>query len=319
MKTTLVISAALVLNAWVMQAQQPACRSTVLVTALDQKARAPVDGLTAGDLKATMNGRELAIRSLLPLPAPRRYVFVLDRSGSMVGVRNFDSGAAYDLDRRMKEDVEELLSDIPSDNWVAFIAFSGGQSTRTEFASPLTARSELPSILSWKPLRGAGAHRTPLWANMEAALKMLSPHKTGDVIVAVSDGRDNMSKLSKNKIENDLLASGVPVLALLIANPYLPTMGGADDLRDFAGLADATGGAAAFSDPALDARFPMGAQLLFRPNQLIPLAIHQYELQVEAPSIQKPEKWQLRAQPDMSGGKLSLIFPRDLFSCTGTD
>jgi len=285
---------------------------------LDQKTNAPVDGLIAGDLLAKMKGRALAIRSMSPPPAARRFVFVLDRSGSMVGVRNFDSGSIYDLDRRMKQDVEELLSEIPSGDSVALLAFSGGQSTRTEFANPAIARSELPAILAWKPGKGLQVHRTPLWANVEAALQMLSPHKAGDVIVAVSDGHDNMSKLSKNKIQNDLLTSGVPILAVMIANFYQPTMDGADDLRDFAGLADSTGGAAAFGDSALDTRFAMGAQLLFPPNQLILLLAHQYELEMETPAIQKPEKWELKVNSTAAGGRLNLLYPRYLLPCAET-
>ncbi len=296
-------------------AAQASCPLSVPVIAL---ASGPNNGFFANDLRATLKGKEITIKEVKPPPATRRIVFVLDRSGSMIGVRHSESGSIYDLDRWMSQGVEELLSVLPSNNSVAFLAFSGDQSTQTEFADPAMARSELPAILAWKPGKGTWNHRTPLWANIETALHMLSPRKDGDVIVAVSDGRDNMSTLSKNKIQNALLTSGVPVLAVMIANPYLHTLDSADGLRDFAGLADSTGGAAAFDDPALEAGFPMGAQQLFRPDQLIPLLAHQYELEMETPPIQKPEKWELKANSAAAGRKLDLLYPRYLLPCTET-
>jgi hypothetical protein len=287
---------------------------SIPVIALDSE---PNGGLAANQLLATLKGNKIAIKEVKSPPASRRFVFVLDRSGSMEGVRRApDSVGHYDLDRLMRQDVEEALHAIPIGDSVAFLAFSGGQSTQTEFANPAMAHSELPAILAWRPEKGLGSHKTPLWANIEVALQMLSPHRAGDAIFAISDGRDNMSKLSKNKIQNELLTSGAQILAVMIANPYMHTMDSEDGLRDLAQLADSTGGAAAFGDPALEVRSSVGAQPLFRPDQLIPLLTHQYELEMETLPIQKPEKWELKANSPAAGRKLDLLYPRYLQPCT---
>ncbi len=293
-------------------AAQSSCRINVPVIAL---ASGPADGFFADDLRATLKGKEITIKEMKPPPATRRFVFVLDRSGSMVGTRTMpDSTLTLDLDRLMRQNVEQAVGEIPSGDSIAFLAFSGKELMRSEFASQKAVLAELPAMLAWKP--GKGIHKTPLWQNIETALQMLSPHEPGDVIVVVSDGRDNMSKLSKDRVENDLLRTGVPILAVIVANPHAPaTMEGAYGLRDFIGLADSTGGAAAVADERLAAAFQLGTSLL-QPNQLIPLLAHQYELEIATPPIQKREKWELKADSTAAGRKLDLLYPRYLLPCT---
>ena len=297
-------------NSWQLAAQA-SCRISVPVIAL---ASGPTIGFAANDLHGTVKGHEITIKGIKPQPATRRFVFVLDRSGSMVGVRTPpDSLARFDLNRLMRQDVEEALDAIPSGDSVAFLAFSGEDSKQTDFASLDAARAEAPSISAWRP--GKGIHRTPLWDNIEIALQMLGSHEAGDVIVVVSDGRDNLSKLPMDKVQADLLRASVPVLAILIADPGAPTPEEGAGPGDFARLAAATGGATAVGDKRLAGIFPLGT-LLFQPNQLIPLLGHQYELEMETPPIQKPEKWNLRANSPAAGRKLDLLYPRYLQPCT---
>jgi hypothetical protein len=292
-------------------AAQASCRISVPVIAL---ASGPTRGVATNDLRATVKGKEITINEINAPPATRRFVFVLDRSGSMVGVRHDpDSSGRYDLNGFMKQDVEQALGDIPSSDSVAFLAFSGEDSTRTDFAGLAAARAETPSILTWWP--GKRSHRTPLWDNIETALQMLGAHAAGDVIVVVSDGRDNLSKISMNKVQADLLRAGVQVLAIFIADPYAPIPEERPAPGDFARLAAVTGGATAVADARMIGAFPLGTSL-FRPNQLIPLLANQYFLEMEIPPIQKPEKWELKANTQPGGKKLDLLYPRYLFPCT---
>jgi von Willebrand factor type A domain len=292
-------------------AAQASCRTSVPVIAL---ASAPTRGFAVNDLRATVKGKEITIKEIKPPPATRRFVFVLDRSGSMIGVRSRpDSPAPYDLDRLMKQDVEQALGDIPKNDSVAFLTFSGGDSTLSEFAIQAAARARLPAIMAWQPRKGM--LKTPLWDNIEIALQMLGPHATGDVIVVLSDGGDNTSKLSMEKVQADLLKTGVPVLAILIADPSAPTPENRAGPGDLARLAAVTGGATALADGRLAGVFPLGTSLL-QPNQLIPLLAHQYQLEIETPPIQKPEKWELKANSPPAGRRLNLLYPRYLLPCT---
>jgi hypothetical protein len=91
---------------------QASCRMSVPVIAL---ASGPSDGLFANDLRAPVKGNEIKVKEVKPPPATRRFVFVLDRSGSMMGTRtNPDSAMTVDLDRLMRQDVEQAVGEIPS-------------------------------------------------------------------------------------------------------------------------------------------------------------------------------------------------------------
>lgn len=291
---------------------QASCRMSVPVIAL---ASGPAGGFFADDLHAKSKGTEITIKGVDPPPATRRFVFVLDRSGSMVGKRTVpDSAETIDLNGMMRQAVEQAVSEIPSGDSIAFLAFSGEKSTQLEFASQKAAFAELPGIVAWWP--GKGIHRTPLWLNIESALQMLTPHEAGDVIVVVSDGRDNESTISMEKLQADLLTAGVTMLAVLVANPY-PPIPAEPGPKDFAALAEATGGAAAAANPRLANDFQLGSSLLPL-DQLIPLLTRQYELDLETSPMRKPEKWELKANSTAAREKLSLLYPQYLIPCTET-
>jgi len=295
-------------------AAHASCQMSVPVIAL---ASGSASGFFANDLRATMKGKEVTINEVKPPPATRRFVFVLDRSGSMVGTRTMpDSALTLDLDRLMRQGVEQAVGEVPGGDSIAFLAFSGGNSTRSEFAAQKAALAELPAILAWWP-PGRGIHKTPLWLNIESALKMLTPHEAGDVIVVVSDGRDNASTISMKKVQADLLTAGVPVLAIFVANPSEPTLEARAGASDLARLAQVTGGTTAVADARIARALSLSISML-QSDQLIPLLTHQYELEVEAPAIQKPEKWELKVNSTAGGRRLNLLYPQYLLPCTET-
>jgi hypothetical protein len=297
-------------------AQQPTCQSVLLITALNQKTSEPVDGLTADDLLAKLKGHDLPIHSLSPAPINRRIVFVLDRSGSMTPT-DHTWGQPYDPNQLVKQALSDALSEIPSGDKVAFRAFTGPSSTQTDFMNPTAARAKATEMLAWEPNARKEGRRTPLWDNIDAALRMLNPHQPGDVLVVVTDGQDNISKLQRGHVQEELLEIRVPVLAMLATNPYAPTPEDREGPNDFLDLAHETGGAVAPLGTGWrsnDSR--IGSPL--SPSQLVSQLAHQYKLDLVIPSIQRFEKWNLRLKSKENEENLKLFYPRYFSPCAAT-
>ncbi|MFZ2020501.1 MAG: vWA domain-containing protein [Terracidiphilus sp.] len=315
MKAVYLFAAAAVLTfpVWTLSAQESVCRTSVLDTAVDQKTNEPVDGLTAGDLRAEFKGHDLPILSLSPPLATRRFVFVLDRSGSMTRPDN-SPGQPYNPNQLVRQALGEALSQMRHGDTVAFLAFTGPSSTRTEFVGSGSARAKVSEILAWQPNTQRDGRRTPLWDNIDAALGMLSPHEIGDSIVVVTDGNDNLSKLYPGQVRRKLLEAHVPLLAIVTANPSAPAPEERAVPANFLELIEETGGAVAPLGSALQS-FAYRIDSPLPPNQLISQLAHQYELEVEVPPIQKPERWNLSVRTTETGKKLNLFYPRYLASC----
>ena len=170
----------------------------------------------------------------------------------------------------------------------------------------------MPEILSWEP---GTKGKTPLWDNIDAALRMLSPHEIGDVIVVVSDGGDNMSNLNPHQVRKELLEAHVPILPIILVDPTMaPFLSAQEGQKDLLDLAEKTGGAVAVVGPAWPS-IPFGIVSPLTPEQLISQFAHQYDLEVEIPLIQEPERWNLSAKSKETGEKLSLFYPRYLSPC----
>jgi hypothetical protein len=285
------VPCALLIACGIAAAQQP-CRSTALVTVLDRKTNQPVDGLLARNFLVKFRDREISVRAVAPPPAERRIVFVLDRSGSMTYVSNDPSAGRYDPNLRLRSALGNALSAIPGGDTVAFLAFAGKFANQTEFMPAAIALRRMPEILKWKP-EGAGQKgRTALWDNLDSALRILTPHKAGDVIVVISDGEDNFSSMSDGKLREELVAVSVSLLAMLVTDPFAPTP--VDPrLPNLLDLVNATGGTATkLGVPPLLIADP-DVVLPVRPSQLILQLTHQYDLELDYSPIQSPQKWQL--------------------------
>jgi hypothetical protein len=286
----------------------------VLVTVLDEKTNQPIDGLTASDFQARVRGREILIRAVAPAPVQRRILFVLDRSASMTSTMYEDSLERFKPNSLEKLTLEDALSAVPSSDRVAFRAFAGKYSKQTEFMQPSAAPGRVPEILSWKPKGRGPKWKTALWDNLDAALRMLTPHKPGDVIVAISDGGDNMSRLSEGKVREELLSAGIPVLAMVVVNSLVASPSDLGGLLSLLDLTKATGGAASAAGsvvPGIDRGFILQGL----PDQLVRQLTHQYALELDVPPMRKPEKWKLGVGSLNDGRKARLFFPRFLSPC----
>jgi len=288
-------------------------------------ASGPTSGISANELRATLRGKEITIKEIEPPPATRRFVFVLDRSGSMTG----PGETGHNLDPQVKRGLDSAISAIAPAGAVAFLTFAGQYSQRTEFMPPGVAKGKIADMLAWAPNRKKDARGTPLWDNIAAADKMLTPHESGDVIVFVSDGMDNASDLSLSDVEKELTREGVTVLAMIAFNsPFTPARGGPPDLI---ALTKATGGAAAVIHISANAGpfppppgpFPLSdprpnAKPQLNPDQLIPQLAHQFLLDLELPAFQKPEEWKLTINSPEAKRNIDLLYPRLLYPCAST-
>jgi hypothetical protein len=290
-------------------AAQASCQISVPVIAL---ASGPTHGFGVNDLRATLKGKEITIKKINPPPATRRFVFVLDRSASMTASAA-DTG--QNLDPLVKRSLDSGFSAIAPTGSVAFLTFAGQYSMRTEFMLPDLAMGKIAEMLAWAPKNKKDARQTPLWDNLAAANRMLTPHESGDVIVIVSDGMDNESNLSLSDIEKEFTRAGVTALAIIAFNsPFMPTRGGPPDL---VALSKATGGTfAVIHYPLPDA--PPKPKWELDPDQLIPQFVHQSSLVLELPAFQKPEEWKLTINSPEIKRNIDLLYPRLLYPCAST-
>ena len=295
---------------------QASCRISVPVIAL---ASGPTGGISANELRAKVKGKEIAIKEIEPPPATRRFVFVLDRSGSMTG----PGETGHNLDPLVKRGLDSAISEIAATGAVAFLTFAGQYAQRTEFMPPDVAQGKIAEMLAWAP-KAKAIRTTPLWDSIDKAGKMLSPHEPGDVIVIVSDGMDNASDLSLSDVEKELTRAGITVLAMIAFNsPFAPARGGPPDLI---ALTKATGGTPAVihilanAGPVLllPGPFPLpdprpNAERQLNPDQLIPQLAHQFSLDLELPAFQKPEEWKLTINSPEARRNIDLLYPRLLY------
>ena len=293
---------------------QPECRSTVPVIALDQKTGAPIDSLAASDFQVRFKGREIPIRTISNTPSTRRLVFVLDRSGSVTKSR---LGGPDNPKILEAQSLNEILSAIPNSYLVAFLEFAGKSSRQTEFLSPDSAKTKLADILAWKP-EEKGGFRTPLWDNINLASKLLNNRAPGDTVIVISDGGDNTSRLSLSKLENNLLAVGIPIFAIVITSGPFRTPEERTGPSNLADLAETTGGALITVANSLQSTDPSGHTPFRGASQLLSLLAHQYFLTIEAPGMRKTEEGRLTVNTGNRGRKIMLLYPRYLYPYAAT-
>ena len=207
----------------------------------------------------------------------------------------------------------DALSAIPVDDTVAFLVFAGEYSKETGFMRLESLKERLPEILTWNDSKEK-ERKTPLWDNIGHALQMLTPHRSGDVIVVISDGDNNSGKLSREQVQGELNKAGVPVLAVAIADPYAATPEERVGPTFLAEFAKATGGVVS--------QIP-GQSI--RPAQMILQLAHQSNLELEVTpsrgsmkSAERIQKWQLSLKSPELRKSISLSYPSSLYPCAVT-
>jgi Mg-chelatase subunit ChlD len=293
---------------------QPGC--AVHVSVIDKNSR-PLTGLNAGDFRGTIKGRPVNIVSASVQQNAARLVMVIDESGSM------DSNHPQIRDdgkRAMaREIVLKIVANAPATTQVGLLAFRGKKiaSVPLKAAAEVLQNDALLPVLSMSNREGGP---TLLWDNLYRALTTLQPPRPGDVVIAVTDGGDNASKISASQIQREFLAGGVRLFAVLLVSPSRVTPEDVVGPSVLADLAHATGGIALNATPACSigrfAESPRGDILDLRPSDLVELALHGYRLEVDTSGLVREEKWKLEVI-DTAGrkAKTTVFYPRQLRPC----
>lgn len=210
-------------------AQTPQFRSRVDAVRIDisvMNGVRPVAGLTPANFALTDNGVVQAIDRVEVDTVPLSIMLVLDTSGSMIGERLTDLGAA----------TRRLVEALKPDDEAALLAFN----EPAQLLVPMT-RKRAPLLSAIDALKAEGA--TSLYDGLFLALQ-LRPDATDarSVVLLFSDGIDTVSWLSQASVEEAVRRSGVVTHVVELLPPQSRGLVPTDVAALLEKLADAGGG-----------------------------------------------------------------------------
>jgi len=171
-----------------------------------------VAGLRRENFTAQINGQPARITGVDYTPQAHRAVILIDHSGSMSGMR-------WSVIRQGSFDVLQL---IPEGIPVSVYFFDDKP---RQLVSPTADRKLVTSSLQQFLFSAAEGvrGRTALFDAIDAALSSLSPAQPGDLILVVTDGGDNNSRMDAGKLQKKLLNSETRLFALLLGSESVGT------------------------------------------------------------------------------------------------
>ena len=268
---------------------------TVIVTARDSSGRALPYTLQVADLRGKINDKPMQILAATKPTNPSRVALVLDASGSMSGKW-----------QRAVEFAVEIVRESPSSTEFALVIFADNELRTVEFGK--TGPEIVTEIMSFKNVKPYG--HTGLRDGIWEAVSMFEPNREGDTIVVVSDGRDNQSKVSMQRLREAMWSRGIRVMFVQFADRYFPSQFQDRDDADAAWLSESSGGfLSRIEDP----------QVLPKAAQGIAFEIENYlAVRITLPTpFEKQASLHLEAA-DPSGRKrknIELRFPEKLLPC----
>jgi von Willebrand factor type A domain len=292
------------------------CTQILPFNALDQKTGNTVTSLRPESLQARMG--DLAVRIIGIVPVEHRRVLVLvDKSGSMAPKNNLGSHQKEVLEAT-ENTLMELLKELPQGVSVAY-GFFNNKTVFTEgffrdFKELQPAIADTRQKLL-KPDYGG----TALFDALHQAILRFETPQPGDVIVLVSDGGENKSKLAEGEFEKEMRRSGLR-LALLFVNQHSSDYE-EPFVRTIIGLAEDTGGGIGMldvDDPSwVDKRKVAETRAAIRKFWTAEV-LGGYGLQVQVPAnLKKAKKWkvQFNAGTDAQLKHVTLKYPVKVEPC----
>ncbi len=274
----------------------------VPVTVTDRKGQ-PVTDLTAERFRGRFRGQPVKILHARFQPAAGRLVVVLDGSGSMEMLLT-RSRIGWTI-------AANAVATAPTQA-VGLLVFSDQTKLRVEPTPNRESVLQQLDTLLTKKERSTALGRTALLDAIHAATQMLVPARTGDVILLISDGGDNRSKITERGLQRELATSGVRLYALVPTDPYPSTTEEREGPGRMGRLAKTTGGYAVFWNhraQEAEGRQRLGSLL----ERMYYDFRNYYQLIVEFPlGADKPRDWKLEVLDErrMKMGRLNLFYPQ---------
>jgi len=292
------------------------CTQILPFNVLDQKTGNTVTSLRLELLQARMG--ELAVRITGIMPVEHRRVLVLvDKSGSMAP-KNGPGSHQKEVLEITENTLTGLLKELPQGVSVAY-GFFNDKAAFTEgffhdFKDLQQAIADTRQKLL-KPDQGG----TALFDALHQAILRFETPQAGDVIVLLSDGGENKSKLAEGEFEKEMRRSGLR-LALLFVNQHT-TEYAEPFVQTILNLTDDTGGAVSsldIDDFSWTSKKDVAANREAIRKFWTEEVLGGYTLQVQVPAnFKKSKKWkvQLNAGTDAQLKHVTLQYPVKLEPC----
>ena len=305
-----------------LRAQEPPCsQRTVLATVIDREGN-PVRGLTAANFRGEFRGHAVQIVSATFDTHPRRIVILLDASRSMT-----EEKQKWNAEKVIAQDLLRAASPGMS---VALIVFASNVVNSVDFAQGRFGVAQALSALGQGvEVAPKGHRRTALYDAISAGIDLLHPPQSHDIIYAVTDGGDNVSKVSFARVKERLLSAQVHLFAFAVAYPLVGPLAGQPGLEELRELVNVTGGNMFTLRPGpLDLPFTetywrsdeVRNAILTNNRQLCQQMGEYYRLEIRLPLVvDKPRNWKLEVL-DASGKvrrDVEVLYPRRLIPCSG--
>jgi von Willebrand factor type A domain len=216
------------------------CKQAVPAIILDEKARTFISTVTAEQLQAKVGGVLVPVTSVEPITTSR-VLILIDDSGSMEGNR-VGSGFSYQEQAlaQVNRALKELVNDLPGGFQVEYGIFHNRAIFGGRFSSdPKELSDSLAEVAA--RLGHPKMRKTALYDAIHEGLAQFDSPRPGDSILVLTDGEDNASILSAEKLQREAAGKGVRLFTILIKKkaPFSPEELSAGLVFDFA---ERTGG-----------------------------------------------------------------------------
>lgn len=292
------------------------CTQNLPFNAFDQKTGNTVTALRPELLQARLGGLAVRITGISPVEH-RRVLVLVDKSGSMAPKNNLGTHQKETLEVT-ENTLAELLKELPHGVSVAY-GFFNDKTVFTEgfFRDPKELQQAI--AVTREKLQKPDQGGTALFDALHQAILRFETPQPGDVIVLLSDGGENKSKLTEGEFEKEMRRSGVRLALLFLnqhstdyAEPYVGTI---------ISLAEDTGGAISsldINDRSWTDKKDVAANREAIRKFWTEEVLGGYTLQVQVPAnFKKAKKWkvQLNAGTDAQLKHVTLQYPVKLEPC----